>query len=141
MELLSLQQNKRTPLLKCEEITSIDQYKDFLACSHGSQTVSVVNLQKPEKEAEKIFLTIEQSLINHVKFFHNQSDNLRLMIAGNDKLVQIFDPESAQSCVQSIAVKEFVNHFSIDEKRQLLLCGYDAKEVELYDMKSGTMIG
>lgn len=63
------------------------------------------------------------------------------MIAGNDKLVQIFDPESIDSSIQSITVTEFVNHFSVDEKRQMLLCAYDAKEVELYDIKSGTKIG
>jgi len=61
-------------------------------------------------------LTMEEHLINHIKFYHDRSEQLRLMVAGNSKSIFIFDPQSGEKSIQSIMVKDYVNHFSIDEK-------------------------
>lgn len=135
--LQNLETFNKTTLISQGKITCVDYFGDFVACAHEGEHVSIINLNDPGRVVKRVQLTLDQQLINHVKFLKEATGGIKLMAGGNDKSVRVFDLEAGDEPVSSIEVESYVNHFSFDRDQTRVLFAYDATEVDVYDLRSG----
>lgn len=92
LEMISVPNNKKTTIFKTRGIQTFDVHRNLAALGfHSIQKVSLVNINTPLKEVEHFDTSMEGQLVNHIKFYHDAQAQLKLMIAGNDRDLQMFD--------------------------------------------------
>jgi WD40 repeat protein len=117
----------------------MDKHNDLLAIAYRNK-ISLISLNDPKVILKTFTMEVEQALINCIKFYNDPQKGLRLIVGGNGKWMRFFDIDGADTPSREIPVDTFVNHFSIDKNREKMAVCYDAKEVDLYDLKTGQKI-
>lgn len=141
LELFNTENLKKTKLISKGNVTCVDHLNDFVACAHDGEYVSIVNLNFPNKIVKNLSLTLDQKLINHVKFMNDPISGIKIVAAGNDNQVKTFDLEAGDKVIHSVEVDSYVNHFSFNKNDQTMIAlAYDATEIDIYDFKSNKKI-
>jgi WD40 repeat protein len=123
------------PLLDKKSITCMDVYRNYILVGHEPNSVSLVDL-----ESSKLLKTIkfgeDHQLINSIKFVDDRSGGLKVLVGGNNNAVELFDLEQSSSPISRVPVDFFVNHIAISKDYRQASFSYDAKHVDIIDLRT-----